>query len=165
MPSLIYITRVRPLSAQLARDFEAAGFHVKSFAPGEITADECLLVMTADAVPFGFQAAAVQQSTGGARVSPVETDPPQCRFEPVPMLPTLIEVESVRDQAEWASRISGVDSSAQAIPAAGVKRRTFFWQPVATVLTLLGVAVLLLTGQAFLPFFERRRDCGRRIQP
>jgi hypothetical protein len=46
MPSLIYITRIRPLSAELAQALESAGSHIKSFGPGEITADECILVMT-----------------------------------------------------------------------------------------------------------------------
>jgi hypothetical protein len=55
MPSLIYITRIRPLSPELAQGLESSGFHVKSFGPGEITADECLLVMTSEAVLAGLQ--------------------------------------------------------------------------------------------------------------
>lgn len=53
--SLIYITRIRPLSPELAQGLESSGFHVKSFGPGEITADECLLVMTSEAVLAGLQ--------------------------------------------------------------------------------------------------------------
>jgi hypothetical protein len=55
MPSLIYITRIQPLSAELAKALESSGVHVKSFGPGEITADECVLVMTSEAVSAGLQ--------------------------------------------------------------------------------------------------------------
>jgi hypothetical protein len=59
MPSLIYITRIQPPSAETARVLESSGFHVKSFGPGEITADECVLVMTSEAVLAGLQLAAI----------------------------------------------------------------------------------------------------------
>jgi hypothetical protein len=55
MSSLIYITRIQSPSAELAQALEASGVHVKSFGPGEITADECVLVMTADAVLAGLR--------------------------------------------------------------------------------------------------------------
>ena len=55
MPSLIYITRIQPLSAELAQALESSGSHVKSFGPGEITADECILVMTSEAVLAGLR--------------------------------------------------------------------------------------------------------------
>jgi hypothetical protein len=54
MPSLVYITRLDTLSPDLAEGLESAGFHVKSFAPGDITSDDCLLVMTAEAAPVGL---------------------------------------------------------------------------------------------------------------
>jgi hypothetical protein len=54
MPSLIYITRVQSLSAEQAQALEASGVHVKSFGPGEITADECVLVMTSEAALAGL---------------------------------------------------------------------------------------------------------------
>ena len=50
MPSLVYIARITSSSEELAKGLQSAGLHVKSFAPGEITGDECLLVMTSDAV-------------------------------------------------------------------------------------------------------------------
>jgi hypothetical protein len=50
MPSLIYIARIRNLSDELAKSLRAAGCHVKSFKPGDITQDECLLAMTSEAV-------------------------------------------------------------------------------------------------------------------
>jgi hypothetical protein len=53
MPSLIYITRIQSPSAELTQALESSGVHVRSFAPGEITADECVVVMTSDAVPAG----------------------------------------------------------------------------------------------------------------
>ena len=53
MPSLIYITRIQSPSAELTQALESSGVHVKSFGPGEITADECVLVMTSEAVRAG----------------------------------------------------------------------------------------------------------------
>ena len=53
MPSLIYITRIQSPSAELTHALESSGAHVKSFGPGEITADECVLVMTSEAVLAG----------------------------------------------------------------------------------------------------------------
>ena len=50
MPSLIYIARIKSLSEELATTLRSAGCHVKSFKPGDITHDECLLVMTSEAV-------------------------------------------------------------------------------------------------------------------
>jgi hypothetical protein len=50
MPSLIYIARITRSSEELAKGLHSAGLHVKSFTSGEITADECLLVMTPEAV-------------------------------------------------------------------------------------------------------------------
>jgi hypothetical protein len=50
MPSLVYIAQITRSSEELAQGLQSAGLHVKSFAPGEITGDECLLVMTSEAV-------------------------------------------------------------------------------------------------------------------
>ena len=50
MPSLIYIARIKSLPEELATSLRSAGCHVKSFKPGDITQDECLLVMTSEAV-------------------------------------------------------------------------------------------------------------------
>jgi hypothetical protein len=50
MPSLIYIARIKSLPEELAKSLRSAGCHVKSFRPGDITQDECLLAMTAEAV-------------------------------------------------------------------------------------------------------------------
>jgi hypothetical protein len=78
MPSLIYITRIRPLSAELAQALESAGSHIKSFGPGEITADECILVMTSEAVLAGLQVAGLASVTAGgaARGSASQATPP-----------------------------------------------------------------------------------------
>jgi len=69
MPSLVYITRIQPLSAEQAQALEASGVHVKSFRPGEITADECVLVMTSDAVLAGLKLPGLEpfKGPGGAR--------------------------------------------------------------------------------------------------
>ena len=50
MPSFIYIARIKSLPEELAKSLRSAGCHVKSFKPGDITNDECLLVMTSEAV-------------------------------------------------------------------------------------------------------------------
>jgi hypothetical protein len=64
MPSLVYITRIGPPSAELARALESSGFHVKSFGPGEITADECVLIMTSEAVLAGLPLSGLAAITG-----------------------------------------------------------------------------------------------------
>ena len=66
MPSLIYITRIRPLSTELAQALESSGSHVKSFGPGEITADECILVMTSEAVLAGLRVPGLAAAQGRA---------------------------------------------------------------------------------------------------
>ncbi len=66
MPSLIYITRIRPFSAELAQALESSGSHVKSFGPGEITADECILVMTSEAVLAGLRVPGLATGLGRA---------------------------------------------------------------------------------------------------
>ncbi len=82
MPSLIYITRIRPLSAELAQALESSGSHVKSFGPGEITADECILVMTSEAVLAGLRVPGL--APGHARVG---AQSPQ--YQAIPPLPDL----------------------------------------------------------------------------
>ena len=54
MPSLVYIARIKNLPEELAKCLRSAGCHVKSFKPGDITQDECLLAMTAEAVGAGL---------------------------------------------------------------------------------------------------------------
>src|ERR1700694_1108269 len=55
MPSLLYIARITRFSEELAEELRSSGFHVKAFGPGEITADECWLVMTSEAVLASLQ--------------------------------------------------------------------------------------------------------------
>jgi hypothetical protein len=57
MPSFIYIAHITRSSEELAQGLQSAGLHVKSFAPGEITSDECLLAMTSEAVLASLQPA------------------------------------------------------------------------------------------------------------
>lgn len=54
MPSLIYIARISSLSEELATTLRSAGCQVRSFKPGDITEDECLLAMTSEAVATAF---------------------------------------------------------------------------------------------------------------
>jgi hypothetical protein len=57
MLSLIYVARVTHSSEELVQGLQSAGLHTKAFAPGEITADECILVMTSEAVLASLQRA------------------------------------------------------------------------------------------------------------
>jgi hypothetical protein len=50
MPSIIYIARLNSFSEELAKTLRSAGCYVKSFKPGDITEDECLLAMTSEAI-------------------------------------------------------------------------------------------------------------------
>lgn len=78
MPSLIYITRIQPLSAELAQALESSSVHVKSFGPGEITADECVLVMTSEAVSAGLRSSGLGslRGAGGAEGTKSRGAPP-----------------------------------------------------------------------------------------
>lgn len=71
MPSLIYITRIQPPLAELTQALESSGVHVKSFGPGEITADECVLVMTSEAVLAGLR----RPGLGSSGMPPLEAIP------------------------------------------------------------------------------------------
>jgi hypothetical protein len=73
MPSLIYITRIQPLSAELAQALESSGVHVKSFGPGEITADECVLVMTPEAIVAGLQLPGPESFSGAGVAKSAES--------------------------------------------------------------------------------------------
>jgi hypothetical protein len=64
MPSLVYIARITRSSEELAQGLQSAGLHVRSFAPGEITGDECLLVMTSEAVPANQRSADAAPKAG-----------------------------------------------------------------------------------------------------
>jgi hypothetical protein len=78
MPSLIYITRIRPLPVELAQALASSGSHVKSFGPGEITADECILVMTSEAILAGLRVpglAPVHGRAGAQSPQPQATPP------------------------------------------------------------------------------------------
>ena len=65
MLSLIYVARVTHSSEELVQGLQSAGLHIKAFAPGEITADECILVMTSEAV-----LASVPPANGGRTSAP-----------------------------------------------------------------------------------------------
>ena len=66
MPSLIYIARIKSLPEELAKSLRSAGCHVKSFKPGDITNDKCLLVMTSEAVGATFRSERDRVETGTA---------------------------------------------------------------------------------------------------
>lgn len=68
MPSIIYIARISSFSEELAKTLRSAGCYVKSFKPGDITEDECLLAMTSEAVATAVRPAGqtVEAETPGA---------------------------------------------------------------------------------------------------
>ena len=76
MPSLIYITRIRPLPVELAQALASSGSYVKSFGPGEITADECILVMTSEAILTGLRVPGLAQGRAGAESPQSQATPP-----------------------------------------------------------------------------------------
>jgi hypothetical protein len=76
MPSLIYITRIRPLPVDLAQALASSGSHVKSFGPGEITADECILVMTSEAILAGLRLPGLAQGRASAQSPQSQATPP-----------------------------------------------------------------------------------------
>jgi len=75
MPSLIYIARITGFSDELAEGLRSSGFHVKAFGPGEITADDCWLVMTSEAVLASLHptnsAPATGTEPGAKRIPPL----------------------------------------------------------------------------------------------
>ena len=70
MPCLIYIARIKSLSKELAQGLQCAGFHAKYFKPGDITEDECLLVMTSEAVLAETVLASLQPEGNGTETGP-----------------------------------------------------------------------------------------------
>ncbi len=66
MPFLIYTVQITRSFEELAKGLQSAGLQVKSFASGEITADECLLVMTSEAVLANLRPANVTPRAGHA---------------------------------------------------------------------------------------------------
>lgn len=59
MPSLAYIARITGLSDELVQRLQSAGFHVQRFPAGEVTSDECLMVVTPEAIPSSPAAASL----------------------------------------------------------------------------------------------------------
>jgi hypothetical protein len=120
MPSLIYVARVTPLPSRLIQHLQSAGFHVQSFGPGQITTDECLMVITPEALPAGLgpldSAAAV---TGPAQ----ETT---CRPQDVPPLPGLrphlgLQPTIWNSVRQFAVKGSSSRPAATALPISGLE--------------------------------------------
>jgi hypothetical protein len=82
MPSFVYIARITRLSEAQAQGLRSAGFHVKTFGPGEITADECLLVMTSEALLASLHPANSGSTAGRAAATGGE-------FEGIPPIPDM----------------------------------------------------------------------------
>jgi hypothetical protein len=66
MHSLIYVARIKTICEELAKSLRSAGCHVKSFKPGDITNDECLLAMTSEAVGAASRSEHDRVETGTA---------------------------------------------------------------------------------------------------
>jgi len=154
MPSLIYVARVTPLPSRLIEHLQAAGFHVESFGPGQITTDACLMVITPAALPAGLgpvdSAAAAAPVTGSA---PDTT----CRPEDVPPLPGLEPHlgsqptlwNSVREFAlKGSSGRSASAALARAPRSAEEVRVHRRWPSLAAAMALMFLAGVLLTRRA-----------------
>ena len=131
MPSLIYITRIRPFSVELARALESSGSHVKSFGPGEITADECILVMTSEAVLAGLRVSGLATGQGRAGAP----SPPSQAIPPLPD----IQRHFGADNAVWNSikaAESGESTVGKRQPALGRSLRSRRWRVRITISAL-----------------------------
>jgi hypothetical protein len=151
MPSLVYIAQIPRSSEELAQGLQSAGLHVKSFAPGEITKDECLLVMTSDAVLANQRSAdaatrgghkadtgqEVESATLPSKMSAKTVSP----SHPAPSLP-----------ADHRSRVSPAQTSAASCGKAArpdkrrrvlsVPRYSLLWQTVAIATSMLLFAAI-----------------------
>lgn len=110
MPSLIYIDRLKSFSVELAEGLQSAGFHVKSFKPGQITDDECLLIMTSDALlatchPKGPETVTGRESVG---VTPTPDMDEQLRSQAAiwNSIKTAVTKESLPNREPVAARVA-----------------------------------------------------------
>lgn len=94
MPSFVYVARVAHLSEKQAEDLRSAGFHVKAFGPGEITADDCLLVMTSEAL-----LASPYQTNSGSGAAGTTEPGEKCHIPSVPQMPVPDMNEQLGSQA------------------------------------------------------------------
>jgi hypothetical protein len=110
MPSLVYVGRIRSLSPEAARALESAGFHVKNFGPGEITADECILVMTSEALLTGLEPSELAAAAAGERAAA-----PGLEFES--MVRLLNQPEPVGTETAIWNRIKAAATAASGVKA------------------------------------------------
>jgi len=107
MPSLIYIARIKSLSEELATGLRSAGCHVKSFKPGDITHDECLLVMTSEAAgarpdPQGHKAE-TGRTVAGTPVAPDMNEQPGSQAANWNRIKTAVTKESQAKREQVAA--------------------------------------------------------------
>jgi hypothetical protein len=114
MPSLVYIARITRSSEELAQGLQSAGLHVKSFAPGEITGDECLLVMTSEAV------LANQRSADAAPRAGHKTDTSQ-------------EVESAPSPSNMNAHLGSQTAICDKVKAAAAEESAASRQPASSI--------------------------------
>ena len=94
MPSFVYVARVAHLSEKQAEELRSAGFHVKAFGPGEITADDCLMVMTSEALlAYPYQ---TNSGTGAGDTAEPGT---KCHIPSIPEMPVPDMNEQLGSQA------------------------------------------------------------------
>ena len=163
MPSFVYIARITRLSEAQAQGLRSAGFHVKTFGPGEITADECLLVMTSEALLASLHPANSGSTAGRAAATGGE-------FEGIPPIPdmnahlgsqaavwNIIKMAAANESARSGSAVYKLSSSSQeksgieqsptsaTVPGNVSGWPSRLWRLMATIVTLLIVAAALLT--------------------
>jgi hypothetical protein len=144
MPSLIYVARLTPLPSTLIQHLQSAGFHVQSFGPGQITTDDCVMVITPEALPAGL--GPVHPAASASATSPAAENVP-----PLPgMMPHLGSQPTVWNSVkEFAIQESSTGSVPTALPRALRSKEAVIvprrWPPLAAAMALMFLAVVLLT--------------------
>jgi hypothetical protein len=122
MPSLIYIARITGFSDDLMEELRSSGLHVKAFGPGEITADDCLLVMTSEAIlaslPPTHSASGAGTEPGAKGLPPLREMNAQLgsQADIWPIIKTEAPHEPAASPAQPCLVASAVESDAEAQP-------------------------------------------------
>jgi len=148
MPSFVYVARVAQLSEKQAEDLRSAGFHVKAFGPGEITADDCLMVMTSEAL-----LAHPYQTDSGTGAGGTAESGEKCHIPSIPEMPVPDMHEQLGSQAAiWHIIKTRADESAASREQSSPGK--FATEPEAADLGLIPTAVGMRALSALRPESE-----------
>jgi hypothetical protein len=159
MSSLIYVARVTPLPSALLQHLQSEGFHVQSFGPGQITTDDCVMVITPEALPAGL--GPVHPAAAASAIVPAA--------ENVPALPGLMphlgsQPTVWNSVKEFAVQESATRSAPTALPGAlrskeaGIVPRR--WPSLAAAMALMFLAGVMLTRHASTFEFRSTDNAG-----